>query len=549
MSIKTILEKIYLTKPFRFIDTEVNAKINNKLNKFFQPVNSAIAANERSIAEVRGTVAEIKAALESAAVENRHSLQEIRNLLQDYKAESFYHSLHHCLYPGFVEALTKISGDTHKDLLRQAHLLLFEICKSYLSPSGAWQLEHEISSFTHSSTVSAPISACPPALETSPRLKILFVSGMFPCIEHGGGLRLFDIVSLLSETHDIDLFSMFIPELDSYSEGLLQGKFSNTKLVAYEDFNSVTLLGWLASLGRQTGYYDVIQCEYPLSSILMESVRPYGRKIGFTFMECAAKSLLIKLQNSLSERDFPNMGRLGRLFWEHTVAEHKAARNADFVIAVTEEDAQFIERVNGVKPEVIPTCLSPSQVINKIEACKEMRPVEATVAFLGYFDHYPNIDGVKWYLNNIHSEVKKRVAGYRFLVIGTGNVLPLREISGDDPTVSYTGRVDDIIPYILQAKVCVLPLITGAGIRGKLTQYSIAGRPSVSTTIGNLGLNFVDGENVLIADSPHDFAEAVIRLLSDEQFNQSIARKAKAYALANFTWGKYIERLVEIYRT
>ncbi len=578
MGLRKILEKIWQTKPFRAIDREVNARINNKLNKFIQPLNFAVAENGRAIAEASRAVAEnsraiaetsrvvaetnravaengraiaeIKMVMEATARNQLDRLCEIRGLLATGQAEGVYRALHSCLLPEFVKAFQKIAGDEQQELLRRAHLILLEITKGYLAPGWGWRLEAEISRFNYPADAAREETGClcPADDPGRERLRILLVSGMFPSVEHGGGLRLFDIISLLAVGHDLDLFSVFNPELDRQSQGLIGGKLKQCHLVSLDDFNPANVLAWLASLGRPPGYYDVIQCEYPQSPKLIDTLRPFGKKIGFTFMECITKSALIKLQNSLGESEFHDLGGLARSFWDIAVTEQAAARDTDFQIAVTSDDAQFIERMSGVRPHVIPTALSPTQVIARLEACGNAAPEGNTVVFLGYFDHFPNIDGVKWYLNKIHPRVKREVAGYRFLVVGTGDTSRLQEISGDDQTVVYTGKVDDIIPHILRGKVCVLPLISGAGIRGKLNQYSIAGRPSVSTGIGNLGLNYPDGEAVLLADDPRDFAAAVVRLLTDDTLNAKIAAKAKAYAEANFTWDSHLDRLVAIYR-
>lgn len=526
--LKKILKKISRLPPFRGLQAEANEKINNKLNTFIQPLNLAVADLGRECSELKNVLGWVSNT-------NREHLTDLTVQALDYQA----------LYPDFCQALGHIVGRGYQPLLSRARLLFVDIIKNYREPGGMWRLAGEIAEFTQPPP--GPASKGRPR-SAAARLKILVVSGMFPSIAHGGGLRLFDLLTQLAEDHDLDLFAVFDPDLDQHSLDLLQGKLGQTKLVAHLDFTAANLLAWLGSLERGEGYYDVIQCEYPYSVSLVEVARPYGGKIGFTYMECVTMGALIKLQHSIAAKDYPDLGRLARTFWEIAVVEQTAARTTDFQIAVTPEDADFIERVSGVRPEIVPTCISPSEVIARIAACGQREPEGQTVVFLGYFDHFPNVDGVKWYLQEIHPEVKRAVPGYRFLVVGTGNTSSLRELAADDPTVEFTGRVDDIIPYILKGKVCILPLISGAGIRGKLNQYSIAGRPSVTTTIGNLGLNYRDGEEVLLADDAQGFAAAVVRLLTDEALHRKVAAQAKRYAEAHFTWAPHLARLEEIYR-
>lgn len=537
MGLKAIVDKLLRTGPLGAIRVKLNTTIDNKLNNILQPLNSTITAT-RDLQY--NTVKLVQDAWNLAIVQHN---QVVAN-----QEHAFYHSWFSLVYPAFTQALTRIAGDDHQEIVPFSHLLLMEIARNYQHPGGLWQLDHEIRRF---GTLPGPRPSPPPSpagQENRGRLKLLVVAGMFPSIEHGGGLRLFDILCQLSESHEIDLFSIYTPKIDEYSFNLLAPRLGKVRLLDESTFSTANLLSWLAELGRGPAYYDVIQCEYPLSVTQIDAVRPFGRKIGFTFMECVTKSLLIKLRNAIADQEFADMGRLAQTFWDFAVKEFKAARDTDFQIAMTEEDAQFIEAVSGIRPEIVPTCLSPSQVLSRIEACRDLTPEADTVMFLGYFDHFPNIDGVKWYLSKVHPKVKRRVPNYRFWVVGAGDTTSLQELSRDDTSVVYSGRVDDIAPYIRRSKVCVLPLISGAGIRGKLNQYSIAGRPSVSTTIGNLGLNYQDGEAVLIADAPEAFSEAIVRLLTDEALNRSMATQAQAYAQAHFTWERHLAHLVEIYR-
>ncbi|MFC1896922.1 glycosyltransferase family 4 protein, partial [Thermodesulfobacteriota bacterium] len=511
--------------------------VTNKLNDFIQPENGALVAIRTQLTDIINILHD---STNLTIVQHKQVI--------DKQEEAFYHSWFGLIYSDFHKVLEQLAGNSYREVLSFSHLLFMEISRSYLISGEIWQLGYEINLF----------KTLPPSQQQSKsyvtdnkpgRMKILVVSAMFPSIEHGGGNRLFDIISELSAEHEVALFSAYMPEADKYSMELLKHNVCEMNLVDEESLNHQTILEWLSDLNRKHGHYHVIQCEYPNSVALIDTLRPFGLKVGFTYMECVTKSYLIRLQNSIRETDFVNIGQLARSFWEFAVEELEAALKTDFQIAVTPEDADFIELASGIRPDIIPTCLSQSQVIDRFEKCKNIEPQGNTVVFLGYFNHFPNIDGVKWYVRNIHQEVKNKVPDYRFLVVGAGDTNELKKLTSEDDSVVYTGRVDDIAPEIMRGKVCVLPLISGAGIRGKLNQYSLANRPSVSTTIGNTGLEYEDGETVLIADTPEDFAEAVVKLLTDNNLNRNMANKAKSHAEENFTWDSHIERLKEIYRS
>jgi glycosyltransferase involved in cell wall biosynthesis len=107
--------------------------------------------------------------------------------------------------------------------------------------------------------------------------------------------------------------------------------------------------------------------------------------------------------------------------------------------------------------------------------------------------------------------------------------------------------VDEVIPYYRQSAVCVIPLRAGGGTRLKILEAMALGRPVVSTTIGCEGLNVIDGEHLLIADSPKQFAEKSVRLLRDRQLYQYISANGRQLVEAHYGWDKIAERLMDVY--
>lgn len=427
-------------------------------------------------------------------------------------------------------------------------LVLLELISHFLYEKNIWQLRQDINDFLKPPNPSIEKKPPPPITADRP-LKILIISGMFPAIEHGGGLRLFDILHGLSPEHEIDLYSVYDDE-NKHSLQLLTNQLSNIRLVKSEEIideetTRNNIRKWLEEIGHNNKYYDVIQLEYPHTIYLTNFMKQYGQRVGFTFMECLTKSNVIKIQEMINSNTLSEMPKFSVDLWRFAVSEKFALENADFLVAVTPEDADFLQRLYPRQLHIIPTCISQLEIIDKVEKNK-VQAEPGCVGFLGYFGHYPNIDSMKWYLQKIHPHVADAVPGYKLLIIGAGDTSPLQELA--DERVRFTGWVDDVIPYIQQSSVCILPLITGAGIRGKLNQYSVTGRPSVSTTIGNKGLNYQHGISVMIADKASEFADALIQLLTDEEQNLAMARAAETHARTHFTWSDHLLALTKIYR-
>ena len=77
------------------------------------------------------------------------------------------------------------------------------------------------------------------------------------------------------------------------------------------------------------------------------------------------------------------------------------------------------------------------------------------------------------------------------------------------------GWVPSVVPYLERARVCVVPLLHGAGVKGKVVESLVAGTPVVTTTIGAEGIELRHGEHVLIADTPEELADGLAHLLTD----------------------------------
>jgi glycosyltransferase involved in cell wall biosynthesis len=109
-------------------------------------------------------------------------------------------------------------------------------------------------------------------------------------------------------------------------------------------------------------------------------------------------------------------------------------------------------------------------------------------------------------------------------------------LSKRDPSVIVTGRVDDVRPYMDDAAVYVVPLRIGGGTRLKIYEAMAMEKPIVSTSIGAEGLPVEEGKDIFLADAPETFAEAVVKLLRDENLAREIGKRAAEKVRARFGW-------------
>jgi polysaccharide biosynthesis protein PslH len=109
------------------------------------------------------------------------------------------------------------------------------------------------------------------------------------------------------------------------------------------------------------------------------------------------------------------------------------------------------------------------------------------------------------------------------------------------------GYVRDIRKVYDESAVMAVPILTGAGIRTKIVESMSMNTPVVSTTIGCEGMPVTDGTDILIADTPVEFAKKTIDLLNDESLREKIASNAFQLAKKHYDIDAACDELVKAY--
>ncbi|RME10494.1 MAG: glycosyltransferase [Ardenticatenia bacterium] len=165
---------------------------------------------------------------------------------------------------------------------------------------------------------------------------------------------------------------------------------------------------------------------------------------------------------------------------------------------------------------------------------------EPTIMFMGTMSYYPNIDAVRYFFDEMYALLQSRVPNVRILIVGQNPVPDIRALEKQYANVIVTGKVPDVRPYLAQSHVLMVPLRLGGGTRLKIVEAMAAGVPVVSTSVGAQGLLDVAEEGALVlADTPHDFVEALVRLLQApaEEITE-MTRKARRIAEERYSWRK-----------
>jgi glycosyltransferase involved in cell wall biosynthesis len=193
----------------------------------------------------------------------------------------------------------------------------------------------------------------------------------------------------------------------------------------------------------------------------------------------------------------------------------------DAILVASEEDRRRVDHpAVHVFPNALPEIDHPPA---KERDC---------IVFSGNLEYHPNVQAVRWF----HSEIWPRVRdAVKWRLIGR-NPGAIGGIVAGDSRIEVTGPVDDAIMAIAEAKICIVPLLSGSGTRFKILEAWAASRAVVSTSLGAEGLGGRSGEHLLIADNPAEFANAILLLLGDEDLRRKLGEAGRGLYLDRFTW-------------
>lgn len=221
--------------------------------------------------------------------------------------------------------------------------------------------------------------------------------------------------------------------------------------------------------------------------------------------------------------------------------EIACCRAHDVIIATSERDARLL----GAEAPGVPCHVLPNGVDTSYFAPSPEPPEPFSLVFTGMMAYVPNHDGIVWFLDEVFPTVLRAVPEARLYVVGKDPPAALRRRASRHVVV--TGTVDDVRPWVRRAQVYVVPLRSGGGTRLKIAEAAAMKKPLVTTSVGCEGMDVGDGQSALVADTPAEFAAAVIRLLEDEALGRRLAEAGFERVGTRYDWAVIGRRLESLY--
>ena len=209
------------------------------------------------------------------------------------------------------------------------------------------------------------------------------------------------------------------------------------------------------------------------------------------------------------------------------IFEKLISESVDAILPITEKDKSVFESFSNIKMMSLPCGINQDLYIPK-----SIEKPSADIAYLASFDWLPNVQGLEWFLEEVWPLVIDQRPG-TILRIG-GKHMNAKLKSEENKNIQISTQVSSMPDFINDSKLCIIPLLAGSGMRIKLLEYASLGKAIVSTQIGAEGIDLKNKEEIMIADSNNDFAEAILTLLDNDVQRKNMGERARNRMIQSF---------------
>jgi glycosyltransferase involved in cell wall biosynthesis len=233
--------------------------------------------------------------------------------------------------------------------------------------------------------------------------------------------------------------------------------------------------------------------------------------------------------------------------------EGELLRTADHVLAVTDIDRNLLEEAMHFSKPVKSDHVSPITVIPIAVDTQKLQPVNRKVSSknivtLGTLHYPPNADGIRWFFNEVFPLVREQVPNATLTIIGKNPPQDFIELAERNPgVIKVTGYVDDLVPYLEESALMVVPVRAGGGMRVRILEAFAYAMPVVTTTVGLEGIHGTPDHDVIVADTPADFANRTAELLENASLQERLSTNGRELTTKKYDWQAVLAAMRPIY--
>lgn len=392
-------------------------------------------------------------------------------------------------------------------------------------------------------------------------VRILWVkAGKLLPMDTGGKIRSYNILKKLALSHDVTLLSYYGGDRDTGYEEAIQKEFHGAQTVftaapgssaiaqstdylrrlfqaapfAVSKFTDRRVQSSVSEL-LKGGSVDVAVCDFLSASQNFPRVLPTPTLL---FQHNVETALWRRMATTESNP-------VKRIVYQIEAAkmdrhERFALGNFRHIVAVSEHDRELMLKMNpNCTISVVPTGVDTQ----KYAVAPAAQAEPPRIVFTGSMDWEPNIDAVIYFCEQILPRVLSQYPKTIFQIVGRNPHPKVKRLASE--LVQVTGTVPSVADYLRDATVVIVPLRMGGGTRLKIFEAMAMGKAMVSTSVGAEGLSVQSGRDLILADSPSEFSEAILLLVRDDAVRHRYEQAATELA-TQFDWSRIALRFAEV---
>jgi len=386
-------------------------------------------------------------------------------------------------------------------------------------------------------------------------VKVLWLNaGLLLPLDKGGKLRTWHLMRHLARTHDITYLSFADSSQTQADRDGMREVCSVLETVPRTDAAKGTLRFYVDAAGYvvdplpyavakyrsddyaarvrrllDEGTFDAVVCDFLVPAANLPASLPIPSVL-FTHN---VEAEIWRRHTEAASNPFSRV-LLGQQWKRMLRFEGDVLSRFDLVLAVSDADRQTFGRlypdalrspIHTVQTGVDTSYFTPSPGSER----------HAHLVFTGSMDWLPNEDGMLYFVRDILPRVRQVEPDVTLSIIGRAPTPSVRRLS-EQAGIEVTGRVEDVRPHVAAGDVYIVPLRIGGGTRLKIFEAMSMAKAVVSTTVGAEGLPVTPGRDIVIADEPARFAQAIVHLIRDTEARHRIEEAARRLVVERYDW-------------
>ena len=282
---------------------------------------------------------------------------------------------------------------------------------------------------------------------------------------------------------------------------------------------------------------DMVQAEFHLMCQYIPSLGPNRPPTVLNHHEPGAEAIADRRRAGLLRGRI--MPALEERAWRQY--ERSMANQIDAIVAFTERDrAAILRTCPNARVEVISPGARLTESALSATGCGHPQ-----LLFFGNYLHAPNVDAALRLGRDIFPRISGENAEAGLWLVGDRPPPELEQLASD--CICVPGRVGDLTPYLDAAVAVIVPLRIGGGMRVKVLETLVAGKALIASRLAVVGLDLVDGEHALLAETDDEFARAALWLLANPAQRAALGRRARGWAQSHLCWEHTAERYAALH--